>query len=507
MSPAYQAKFEGMNGTLRVRFAPSPTGLLHIGSARTALFNWLFARAHGGSYILRIEDTDKERSRKDYEQNILESFKWLGLDWDEGPEKQGLYGPYRQSERTALYKKYIEQLLDQDKAYRCFCTKEELEAQSREMESRGEAPRYRGTCSHLPQKQIETNIAGGKPFIIRLRMPNKKLTFEDMIRGKISFDMALTGDIAIAKGEEDPLWIFVVTIDDYEMKISHVIRAEEHLSNTPKQIVLQELLGFPIPFYAHLPMILAPDRAKLSKRHGATSIQEYKDAGYLPEAIINFIALLGWHPSGDKELFTLDELAKEFSIARVQKAGAVFNVKRLDWLNNHYLRKKTPSELAALALPFYEKTETLRRAADETYANSDGSDSFDAAYVEKALALATERAQKLADFPELTGFFFLVPPYEAKLLQWRAMQPEHVREQLSRIMRTLESIDNQSFTQDILAERVSGLYGADRGEILWPLRVALSGKQFSPGPFEIAEILGKDRVLKRIKQAIQKTMQ
>ncbi len=508
MSSAYQSKLEGMDGKIRVRMAPSPTGFLHIGTARTTLFNWLFARSQGGSFILRIEDTDKERSTKQFEENILHGLRALGFDWDEGPDVGGLYGPYRQSERIPVYKKYLELLLAKDKAYRCFCTKEELEAQAQEMTSRGEIPHYRGTCSNLSKEQIEANVAKSKPSVIRVRMPGRKISFDDMIRGKVTFDTSLFGDIIIAKTTDEPLYNFAVVVDDYEMKITHVIRGEEHLSNTPKQIVLQEALGFPQIRFAHLPLILDSDRTKLSKRKGTTtSVDEYFQEGYVPEALINFIALLGWHPSGDKELFTLDELIKEFSINRVQKTGAVFNAKRLDWLNNYYLRKKTAKELVALAEPFYEKAGLMHSTKPGTYRTIDDSDAFDGAYVEQVIGLALERAQKLSDFPELTDFFFAIPSYESKLLQWRDMSLEQVKLKLGAISQALQGLDAAAFTKETVSDRIATLYGADRGEILWPLRVALSGKQFSPGPFEIAAILGKERVMERIRLAIEKTSQ
>ena len=497
-----------MDGTVRVRMAPSPTGFLHIGTARTTLFNWLFARSQGGTFILRIEDTDKERSTRKFEDNILHGLRALGFDWDEGPDIGGPYGPYRQSERIPLYKKYLERLLAEDKAYRCFCTKEELEAQLQEMTSRGEAPRYRGTCSALTSEQIDANLAKGKPYVIRMRMPNKKVSFDDMIRGKVSFDTSLFGDIIIAKTVDEPLYNFAVVVDDHEMKITHVIRGEEHLSNTPKQIVLQEALGFDQIQFAHLPLILDADRTKLSKRKGTTtSVDEYFEEGYLPEALINFIALLGWHPSGDKELFTLNELVKEFSITRVQKTGAVFNAKRLDWLNNYYLRKKTPAELVALLEPVLEKAGLLRPVKPGTYQNADGSDSFDTAYVERVIELVLERAQKLSDIPTLTDFFFAMPAYDTNLLQWRDMPLQEARLKLGTISKTLQELDPSAFTKETLTERIAALYGNDRGEILWPMRVALSGKQFSPGPFEIAALLGKERVMKRIRQAIEKIPQ
>ena len=346
---------------VRVRIAPSPTGWLHFGLARTALFNYLFAKKNNGKFILRIEDTDIKRSEKKYEKDIIESLKWLGLNWDEGPDLEtsplkvkafsGEVSKYRQSERTEIYQKYIKKLLDSKQAFWCFHSKEELEAEKNERMSRGKAPIHK--CR---QERGLPPISGGSPRssgIIRFRCPEKKLTFTDLIRGKLEFDTGLLGDISIARDEKTPLYNLSSVIDDYEMKISHVIRGEDHISNTPKQILLQKALGFSrLPKYGHLPLILGPDRTKLSKRHGAVSISQYKKQGYLPETLLNFMALLGWNPGTKKEIFSLDELIKEFSLERVQKGGAVFNLSRLDWLNGYYIRKMDLDELTKKCIPY-----------------------------------------------------------------------------------------------------------------------------------------------------------
>ena len=266
----------------RVRLAPSPTGWFHVGNARTGLFNYLFARKTGGTFVLRVEDTDKERSKKEYEENMLEGLKWLGVEWDEGPEKDGSFGPYHQSDRIEIYKEYLSQLLEEGKAYYCFCTPEELEAQREDMIARGMPPKYSGKCRDLPENTVKEYLAQGKPSVIRLKMPKKVIKFNDIIRGEVEFNLDLIGDTVIAKSLDEPLYNFAVVIDDYLMKITHVIRGEDHISNTPKQIVIQELLGLPTPNYAHLPMILGPDRSKLSSRHGAMGLNEYKKMGYLP---------------------------------------------------------------------------------------------------------------------------------------------------------------------------------------------------------------------------------
>lgn len=330
-------------GEVRTRFAPAPTGILHIGGARTALFNYLFAKKFEGVFILRIEDTDVERSKPEYEKDIIDSLKWLGIEWDEF---------YRQSQRIPIYRKYLEKLLEEDKAYYCFCSEEELEAQRQYQLSIGEAPRYSGKCAQLSKEEVQKYLAEGRTAVIRFKVLPKKVEFDDLIRGKLEFDASLFGDFVIAKDLNLPLYNFAVVVDDFEMKISHVIRGEEHISNTPKQILLQEALNFPSPQYAHLPMILAPDRTKLSKRHGAVGISEYKKEGYLPEALVNFMAFLGWNPGGEREIYLIPSLIKDFSLERVQKGGAVFNIKRLDFLNSFYIRQKSVEKLTEFCLPY-----------------------------------------------------------------------------------------------------------------------------------------------------------
>ncbi len=339
-------------GEVRLRIAPSPTGFLHIGLARAALFNFLFAKKYKGDFVLRIEDTDIERSSPEFDKDIIDSLKWLGIEWTEGPDLGGKYGPYRQRERLDIYKKYLKKLLEEDKAYHCFCSEEELEAQRQYQLSIGENPKYSGKCGRLPKAEIEKYLKEGKPSVIRFRLLSKKVIFHDLVRGKIEFDTGLMGDTVIAKNLDTPLYNFAVVIDDYEMKISHVIRGEDHISNTPKQILLQEALGLPHPVYGHLPLIVGPDRTKLSKRHAATSVSEYKKQGYLPEAIINFIALLGWNPGTEREIYTIPSLTKEFALSGIQRGAAVFNVKRLDFLNGFYIRQKSAEKITELCLPY-----------------------------------------------------------------------------------------------------------------------------------------------------------
>jgi glutamyl-tRNA synthetase len=470
---------------IRVRIAPSPTGYLHIGTARTALFNWLFAKKNKGKFVLRIEDTDLERSDVKYEKDIIEGLKWLGLDWDEGP--------YRQSERLDIYEKYVNQLLDEGAAYYCFCSKEELETERQAMLAQGFAPKYSGKCRALNSKEVKTKLKKNEGHVIRFKVPETTVSFRDLIRGEISFDASLIGDIAIAKDPRVPLYNFAVVVDDEEMRITHVIRGEDHIANTPKQILLQKALGFHQPHYAHLPLILDPDRSKMSKRHSATSIQEYKEAGYLPEALINFMALLGWHPAPqpsvevrgkprpEKEMLSLTELVQEFDLSRVQKAGAVFNIEKLDWLNAQYIKNLSDEELAK-KLEIAPTEENL-----------------------KIVALTKERMKKLTDFKLLAKFFFELPDYEPELLVWKSASQKTILENLKYLEKVLSDVDNEEFSKSSLEKILMPIAEErGRGEMLWPLRAALSGQETSPGPFEIMDALGKKETLRRIAVAIRK---
>lgn len=407
----------------RVRIAPSPTGPFHIGTARTALFNYLFAKKNKGSFILRIEDTDKDRSKPEFEKDIMIGLQWLGLKWDEKP--------YRQSERTEIYKKYINKLLGNGSAYYCF-----------------------------PNR------------VICFKTTHKKLVFNDLIRGEVAFDTALFDDFIIAKDVSSPLYNLAAVIDDYEMKITHIIRGEDHISNTPKQILLQEALGFDRPQYAHLPLILGPDRSKLSKRHGATSLNQYRDLGYLPEAINNFVALLGWNPGTDKEIFSLKELEKEFSLERVGKSGAIFNIEKLNWLNGYYIKKMSTSKLSKLI-------------------NKD----------KRIIKLFQKRLKTLKEIDELSNFFFKEKlEYDPKLLTWKQDTKSKTLSILKELQNLYEAKPHGELKKilELLAKKFT------TGSVFWPLRVALSGQKTSPDPLAIAKILDKKKVLQRINEAIQK---
>ncbi|MBI3638365.1 glutamate--tRNA ligase [Candidatus Wolfebacteria bacterium] len=485
------------NKEIRVRFAPSPTGLFHIGSARTALFNWLFAKNHNGKFILRIEDTDTERSKPEYEKDIIDSLKWLGLDWDEGINIGGDFGPYRQSERISIYEKYLKKLFDENRAYYCFCSKEELESDRQAMLAQGMAPKYSGRCRSLPPEETKKRVEKGESAVIRFRVPDAEIEFNDIIRGKVKFNTSLMGDMIIAKNLKSPLFNLSGTVDDYEMKITHVIRGEDHLPNTPKQILIQKALGFNEVKYAHLPLILAPDRSKLSKRYMETSLIDYKEQGYLLEAIVNFLAFLGWHPKDDKEILTKTELVAEFDLKRVQKAGAIFNIEKLEWLNSQYITNADPV-LLAKQLSDFIPGEWLK----------------DKEFLAKVIALEKERIKKLTDFKNLADFFFELPDYDLNLLYWPRPAPnetknkedkEKIASNLKLLIEEVEKIFKADFNKNNLEKSIMPLTEVwGRGELLWPLRVALSGKTASPGPFEIMEILGKEETIQRLKIAIEK---
>ena len=481
---------------VRVRMAPSPTGLLHVGTVRTALFNWLFARHHGGTFILRVEDTDKERSKLEYEISLKEGLEWLGIDWDEGPvykyleggewqiDSMGACGPYRQSEREEIYKTYIDRLLKEGHAYQCYCTKEELEAQREESEARGVPYRYPGTCRNISQPP-----ANRAPQVIRLRLPEGTISFNDLIRGKVSFESEELDDFAIARSSGDPLHNLAVTVDDHLMEITHVIRGDDLISNTPRQIAIYNALGLTPPEFAHLPMILDSEKKKLSKRTGKTNFKDYAKEGYLKEAMMNFLALLGWHVSGDKEEFTREELISAFDLGRVQKSGAVFDVRKLQWLNKAYMLKLTENEICDLAKKFYEETGEASVVSDPRF--------------KPAILKSRSRASTFSEFPALTSVYFSLPEYDPLTLCFKNSAPDDAEKMLLLARERLEPIGEDSWTESALRAVLMPLADAEgRGRVLWPLRVALSGKEVSPDPFDLLSVMGKPESLKRIDKAL-----
>jgi glutamyl-tRNA synthetase len=489
---------------VRVRFPPSPTGYMHIGTARMALFNYLFARQNGGSIVLRMEDTDKERSKKEYADDIIDGLKWLGLSWDEGP--------FYQTQRGETYKRYLQKLLEEDKAYYCFCSQDELEAQKQYQMSRGEAPIYAGKCSQLSKDETQDLAERGKKYVIRFRAERKKIKFNDLVRGDIEFDTGLTGDFVIAKDMDTPLYNFTVVVDDFEMGVTHVIRGEDHISNTPKQILVQEALGIPRPIYAHLPIIMGTDRSKLSKRHGAVGITEYRRQGYLPEAVINFAAFLGWNPGTEKEIYTMDELLRDFSVDKVQKGGAVFNLERLDYLNSCYIRQYPIDDLARLCVPYFVEAGLITAQNDSgkiIYKNAQTGEGIGFGFLGKIVSYQQSRLKRLSEIAGISNYFFAGRlSYEKDLLKWKDASFEETRLALDKIVDLLSKIEvgewgKAKLEQTILPSTTEfnlsiGKPEKDRGYLLWPLRVSLCGQKMSIGPFEMADVLGKEKTMERI---------
>jgi glutamyl-tRNA synthetase len=469
-------KLISKNEKIVVRMAPSPSGMLHVGTARTALFNYLFAKRYGGKFILRVEDTDAERSAKRYTKNILEGLTWLGIKWDGKP----LY----QSERKALYKKYLKQLLDSKNVFYCWHTKDELQREKQRQIEQRRAPRH--ICEYRNIKMWNADTI--KRSIIRFKNNHKgDIEFYDYVRGGVVFDSALIGDFSIAKNLNAPLYNFAVVVDDFEMKVSHILRGEDHISNTPRQILLQNALGFPRPKFIHVPLLLGPDKSKLSKRHGETSVDEYKKMGYLPEAMFNFLALLGWHPKHDKEIMSKNKIVKEFDVKDIQKSGAIFDIEKLNWMNAAYIRKLPIKKFTEMSAPF------LKAKADFKM-------------LKNVAALEQERIKKLSDIAEAADYFFKEPKYDISLLVWKTMKVSELKEMLLNLYDIVNGIDTKDWNRKGIEKVImpQALETGDRGRMLWPLRAALSGKKASPGPFEIMEVLGREKTLKRIKTAIKK---
>lgn len=485
-------KFFSRKEKVRTRMAPSPTGHFHIGRARTALFNFLFAKKYNGKFILRIEDTDRERSKPEYEKEIVENLNWLGTFWDEGP--------YRQSERLHIYAEYIKNLLDKELAFYCFHSKEFLDKEYEEQIKTKKNPAHHCEFKKLPIKDAENRLRKEKGIIRFKTPPDFEIAFRDLIRGEILFNSdTLGGDFSLAKAFSTdsflPLYNFAAVIDDFLMNISHVIRGEDHISNTPKQILIQQALGINSPNYAHLPLILDPNKSKLSGRHGAMSVNEYMEAGYLPEAIINFLALLGWNSGTEKEIFTMEELIKEFDLSKIQKGGAVFNIAKLDWLNGYYIRQMPLGGLTKKVIPFLIKDNLIKPE-------------YDFEYVKKVISLEQPRLKKLNEVGKRGSYFFKSPDYQPELLVWRDMLFKDIVVSLRISFDALSLINDNDFNRENLEKSLikesERAKNKDKGRLLWPLRAALTGLDKSPGPFEILEVLGKRESLERIKKAIKK---
>ncbi len=481
-----------MNPSVRVRFAPAPTGLLHIGNARTALFNYLFAKKEKGTFILRIEDTDAERSTDASIEAILQDLRWLGITWEEGPEKDGPKGPYRQSQRLSLYQEAAAELIKKGMAYKCFCSPERLESLRKEQLSKGLMPKYDGKCRTLTDENISKMESEGLRATLRFRVGRGSIVFEDLIHGRMSFDADGIGDFIIVRSDGMAAYNFACVIDDHWMEISHVIRGDDHLSNTPRQILIYRALGWQPPSFAHHPLILGPDRTPLSKRHGATAVSQYREEGFLPEALLNYLVLLGWSPPSGEEILSVEETIGFFSISNLSRNAPIHSRKKLEWLNSHYIRKMDPHRLVRAFLPYLEKAGIPVQLLDETYLG-------------KVCALLKENLTVLSEVEAYLSIFFderfsfdeeaqafLRPPENKGLLQTSLAViegcPEIPEEDASPLLRQLE---------EKVGRKGKSLYG--------PLRAAMTGKMKGPELAKILPLLGKERMKKRLRMALELT--
>ena len=477
-----------MNAAIRVRFAPSPTGYLHVGGARTALFNWTFARHAGGIFVLRIEDTDRERSRPELTRAIIDGLAWLGVDWDEGP--------YHQADSLERHRADVERLLQSGSAYRCFCPPERLERLREEAVAEGRTAAYDRRCRDIPAQEAARRGAAGEPCTIRFRIPEGETVWADAVAGRVSFQNEDVEDFILLRSDGTPTYNMAVVSDDMAMRISHVIRGADHLSNTPKQIQIYRALGSSVPTFAHVPLILGPDGKRLSKRHGATALGEYREAGYLPEAMVNFLALLGWSPGGDVERMSSDEVVERFTLAGINRKPAVFDQEKLDWLNGQYLSERSGEELAALVGPRLLEAGVVDEAALESSRDR----------LARVLDSLKVRARTLRDLAHRARPFFPgAIEYEDDAVAKHWKRPEEVVERLGRFAGVLRGLGDWSEAE---LERVTRALAEDldvgAGKLIHPLRVALTGSAVSPGIFEVMNLMGRDLVLQRIADAIEK---
>ncbi|HCM53547.1 MAG TPA: glutamate--tRNA ligase [Candidatus Magasanikbacteria bacterium] len=490
---------------IRTRIPPSPTGMFHVGSLLSALFDYLYAKKNGGDFLLRIEDTDRERLVEGSTENIVESLHWAHIPPDEGVTfdthqhliQVGEKGPYIQSERLDIYKKYVHQLLEQKDAYYCFCTKERLDDLRKMQEMNKQPTGYDGHCKTLSTENVQKKLDANSPHVVRLNMPDEgTTTWTDLVRDNVSFENKLIDDQVLMKTDGFPTYHLAVVVDDHLMEISHVFRGEEWLSSTPKHIVLYDMFGWEKPVYGHLPLLVNEKRQKLSKRHGDVSVFDFKNKGYLPEAMVNFVAFLGWNPGTEQEIFTLEELVQAFSFEKVNKSAAVFNYEKLDWYNKEWMKKLSIEELATRAKPFFAAA-----GSDEEMIN-------DLSFFEGVVRLGRERANTLADIVTNTTFLFADSlSYETELLKWKKSDLPDAKEKLAQLSEFLSTFAKEAWTEEGIEQAVMGwikerTYGV--GDVLWPTRVALSGQQYSPGPFEIMTVLGKEKSLQRIGEGLAK---
>ncbi|MFI5271668.1 MAG: glutamate--tRNA ligase [Ktedonobacterales bacterium] len=492
---------------IRTRFAPSPTGLPHIGNYRTAIFAWLAARSTGGQFLVRIEDTDRKRFVPGALEGILDGLRWLGLDWDEGPEVGGPVGPYFQSERLAIYREHAELLIEKGAAYRCYCTEAELEAMRAEQRARGVPEGYDRRCRVLTQAERSAREAEGLPSVVRFAAPETgTTTYHDFLRGDITRDNATINDMILLKSDHYPTYNFANIVDDHLMEITHVIRGEEYISSAPSYAQVYRAFGWDEPEVVHVGLVLAPDRSKLSKRHGALPLLEYRAMGYLPEALVNYLVLLGWSYDDSREFFTPEELVRIFTLDRIGTSPSIFDKGRLEWFNGHYLRAMTPPQLAAAAQPFL-----AAGLPDVAHAN------LDREYVERVLTLDRERLKTLAQAPEIAGFFFVAQPeYDVNLLLGKQLDAARARDTLDALIPVLAglrdwtheallaALDAFVVAHGFVRTKADGSEVPDRGPVFMLVRVAVSGRKETPGLPETLEVLGSARTLKRLRAAREK---
>lgn len=482
-----------INETPRVRFAPSPTGYLHVGGLRTALYNYLFSKKNNGTFVLRIEDTDRNRYVEGAVENLIQALKWAGLHFDEGPDAGGNYGPYMQSQRLDIYKKYSEELVAKGKAYYCFCTPERLQT-LREEQEKQKLPqaKYDKHCLHLSKEEVEKNLAAGIPKVVRLNVePNHTIKFDDVIRDHVEFESNNVDDQVLIKSDNYPTYHLANVVDDHLMKITHVIRGEEWLSSTPKHVLLYDAFEWERPIFAHLPLLLNPDRSKLSKRQGDVAVEDYHDKGFLKEALINFVALLGWNAGDDKEFYYMNELVESFSLERVNKAGAVFDLQKLNWLNAEHLRKKSSEELLLDLKLEIQKS----KFKDQNYSDE---------YLSLIIEAMKERVSFVKEFIENCTYFYEAPTvYEQKAIEknWKPETPEQLKKLNSEFYK-LSNPTKEDFEHALL--KASEDLNIGKGKLIHPLRLAVSGQSTGPGMFDLLFILGKDEVVKRIETALEK---
>lgn len=453
---------------IRVRFAPSPTGYIHVGNARTALFNWLFARQKGGVFVLRVEDTDIERSREEYERNLIQDLRWLGLDWDEGPDVGGNFGPYRQSERLELYHKYARELLDRGQAYYCFCTAEELEKQRQAALAEGRMPVYSGRCRNISLEEARRRLAAGEEGAIRLKVPEEGLLqFEDLVRGTVEFDLKLIGDPIIVRSNGMPAYNYAVVIDDALMNITHVIRGEDHVSNTPRQVLLYRALGWKVPVFAHLSMVMGKDNTRLSKRHGATSVDQFRRDGILAEALCNYLSFLGWSPPDGQEVLSLKELVRLFDLSRVSRSAAIFDYEKLFWLNRQHIKLLPPEKKLELAIPYLQESGLVGKELSPNQQD----------WLTRAVEILIEGVDKFSELPQKFSLLFDFEPGKLGDEAREIIQTESARKVLAAFIQ--KTAGQEEFNYEIFA-RLAGEIRKDTGikgkDLYHPLRVLLTAR-------------------------------